>query len=78
MRKTYRERIRELREDMEPRLNQKDIAEILHTSQKVYSRYETGAAKMPIHHLEALADFYGVSADYILGRTNERKPYPRD
>lgn len=61
----YRDKIRELREDKD--LTQKQIAMILHTSQRVYSRYETGSAKMPIHHLKTLCEFYQVSADYILG-----------
>ena len=61
----YRDKIRELREDKD--LTQKQIAMLLHTSQRVYSRYETGNAKMPIHHLITLCEFYQVSADYILG-----------
>lgn len=70
----YREKIKELREDRD--LTQTQIAEILHTSQRVYSRYETGAAKMPIHHLIALALYYKVSADYILGLPKDLK-HPR-
>lgn len=61
----YRTRIKELREDRD--LTQAQIAMVLHTTQRVYSRYETGAAKMPIHHLISLCEFYRVSADYILG-----------
>ena len=61
----YRTRIKELREDHD--LTQTQIAMVLHTTQRVYSRYETGAAKMPIHHLTSLCEFYRVSADYILG-----------
>ena len=44
------------------------MAALLHTSQTVYSRYERG---IPVEHLLILADFYGVSTDYILGRTND-------
>lgn len=61
----YRTRIKELREDHD--LTQAQIAMVLHTTQRVYSRYETGTAKMPIHHLISLCEFYRVSADYILG-----------
>lgn len=66
--KTYVERIRELREDND--LRQKDIAEILCTTQQVYSRYENGTNEIPIHHLITLARYYNVSVDYILGETD--------
>ena len=65
----YFQRLRDLREDSD--MNQTQIAEILFTSQTVYSRYERGAITIPVEHL--LADFYGVSTDYILGRTNNKK-----
>lgn len=74
--KTYRERIRELREDHD--LTQSDVAEILFTKYNVYQRYELGTSKMPIHHLITLADFYHTSTDYILGRTNIKKPYSKE
>lgn len=67
----YFQRLRDLREDRD--LNQTQIAEILFTSQTVYSRYERGARTIPVEHLLILADFYGVSTDYILGRTNNKK-----
>ena len=53
-------------------MNQSQIASILFTSQTVYSRYERGARTIPVEHLLILADFYGVSVDYILGRTNNK------
>lgn len=68
--KTYRDRIRELREDKD--LTQTQISQLLHTHYTVYQRYELGTAKMPIHHLITLADFYNVSTDYILGRTDKK------
>ena len=71
----YRDRIRELREDHD--LTQSQIAMILYTSQRVYSRYETGTAKLPIHHLMTLCEFYKISADYILGFTNTPVPLPK-
>lgn len=63
--KKYNEIIRELREDND--LKQSDIAELLGTTQQVYSRYEKGENEMPIRHIITLCKFYNVSADYILG-----------
>lgn len=51
------------------------IARLLKTTQPQYSRYETGERELPIRHLVTLADFYNVSADYILGRTNDKTFY---
>ncbi len=65
------ERLRELREDND--LKQKDIANILNTTQQVYSRYENGLNQIPIHHLVTLSQFYKVSTDYILGLTDNPK-----
>lgn len=66
----YFQRLRDLREDAD--LNQTAVARLLHTSQTVYSRYERGYQTIPVEHLLILADFYNVSTDYILGRTNEK------
>lgn len=63
----YPKRIRELREDRD--LKQAAVAAMLNTSQQQYSRYETGT-EMPYKNLISLADFYHVSVDYILERTN--------
>ena len=65
------QRLKDLREDMD--LTQAKIAALLHTSQTVYSRYERGFQTIPVEHLLILADFYGVSVDYILGRTNVKE-----
>ena len=67
------QRLRDLREDRD--LRQEDVAEILGISQTVYSRYECGFQTIPVIHLLKLADYYQVSTDYILGRTNNSKPY---
>ena len=64
----YQRRVRDLREDHDK--TQEEIAAILGTSQTMYARYERGANELPIRHLVSLADFYGVSTDYILGRTD--------
>ena len=64
-------KLRELREDHDK--TQKEIAEMLGTSQTMYARYERGANELPIRHLIALCRYYRVSADYILGLTEENK-----
>ncbi|WP_294847839.1 helix-turn-helix domain-containing protein [uncultured Eubacterium sp.] len=64
----YIKRMRDLREDNDK--TQQEIAEILNTSQTMYARYERGANELPIHHLIALANYYNVSTDYLLGRTD--------
>lgn len=66
-------RIRALREDND--LTQKKIAEILNMLQTGYSKYETGENDIPTRILIELANFYGTSVDYLLGITDELKPY---
>lgn len=68
-------RIRDLREDRD--LLQKDLANYLNCSQVCYSRYELGARDIPTDVLIKLSRFYDTSTDYLLGLTNEPKPYPR-
>lgn len=58
-------RLRELREDNDK--SQKEISELLQTSQQYYSQYENGKRPLPISHLRTLCLYYDVSADYILG-----------
>ncbi len=67
----YVKRIRDLREDNDK--TQQNIADVLGTSQTMYARYERGANELPVRHLLKLADYYGVSVDYILGRTDNPK-----
>lgn len=69
----YVSRLRDLREDKD--MAQKEVAAMLGIDQRVYSNYEIGKRALPIKHLIKLADFYKTSTDYILGRTNEIKPY---
>ena len=66
----YIKRLRDLREDHD--LTQSQVAEILGTSQTMYARYERGANELPLHHLITLCYLYGVSADYILGLSNQK------
>ncbi|MBR0082342.1 MAG: helix-turn-helix transcriptional regulator [Clostridia bacterium] len=62
----YQKRLRDLREDHDK--TQAEIAEMLGTSQTMYARYERGASELPIRHLIKLADYYGITTDYLLCR----------
>jgi len=68
------ERIRNLRIDKG--YTQTQIADIVNVKQNTYSQYELGILNYPIDVLMRLADFYGVSVDYLLGRTDVETPYP--
>ena len=65
-------RLRDLREDRD--LTQKQIAQMLGMSQTGYSKYETGENDIPTSILIKLADFYGTTTDYLLGRTDKKGP----
>lgn len=67
----YYKRIRNLREDKD--LTQTQLGKILSCSQRVYSNYERGDIDIPTATLIKLADFYNVSVDYILERTDDPK-----
>ena len=67
--------IRNLREDRD--LRQRQLAEVLHVSQNTYSQYETGVIELTAEKLVLLADFYEVSVDYLLGRTEVMQPYKK-
>lgn len=71
----YQNKLRGLREDND--LSQKALAEILQVHQTTYSDYELGQLNIPVSALHKLADFYGVSIDYLLGRTKTKTPYPK-
>lgn len=71
----YKNRLRDLREDRD--LKQKDIAELLKVHQTTYSDYELDRLNIPVTAIHKLADFYNVSVDYLLGRTNTKTPYPK-
>lgn len=64
-------RIRELREDAD--LTQEKLGKAINVAQRTYAYYETGQRMIPPFVLCALADFYNVSVDYILERTNNKK-----
>lgn len=63
-------RIRELREDND--FTQKQVADVLHCSQQVYSNYELGQRDIPTAILIALAKFYNTSTDYLLGLSDHK------
>ena len=71
----YQNRLRDLREDND--LKQKQLADLLQVHQTTYSDYELGRLNIPVAALHKLADFYNVSIDYLLGRTDVKEPYPR-
>lgn len=66
------QRLRDLREDADK--TQRDIGALLHTTQQQYAKYEGGIQEIPVHHLITLAEYYKVSLDYLVGRTNNRNP----
>ena len=66
-------RIRDLREDSD--LKQRQIADLLNCDQSLYSKYEREERVLPLEYADKLATFYGVSVDYLLGRTSNKKPY---
>ena len=69
------QRIRDLREDKD--LTQREVGEAVNVPQRTYAYYESGERMVPPHVLIALAQYYGVSVDYLLGLTDQRKPYPK-
>ena len=71
----YQLRIRDLCEDKD--LSQQQIANLLQVHQTTYSDYELERINTPVSVLDKLADFYNVSVDYLLGRTDIKEPYPK-
>lgn len=69
-------RLRDLREDHD--LSQKEIAKILNMSQTGYSKYEVGTNDIPTKILIELAYYYDTNIDYLLGITEEKRPYKRN
>lgn len=63
------ERVKALRVDKD--LSQKELADILNVTRSAYSNYENGIREVPVEILSRLADFYGTSVDYIIGRTDK-------
>ncbi len=67
--------LKEIREDRD--LKQDDVAKALGIKQQQYSEYERGVVLISIEKLDKLANYYGTSIDYLVGRTDERKPYKK-
>ena len=66
--------MRDLRDDHDK--TQQEIAEVLNMHRSVYRRYESGERETPAWVVVKLAEYYHVSTDYLLGRTNDPTPYP--
>ena len=66
-------RLKDVREDRD--VTQREIAEYLHIKQNTYSQYETGQRGLPVDILIKLAEYYRTSTDYLLGLTNDSRPY---
>lgn len=65
-------RLKDLREDFDK--TQREIGALLGTTQQQYAKYEAGIQEIPTHHLITLAEYYGVSLDYLVGRTDRSGP----
>ena len=65
------QRIQDLRTDAD--LSQRELSEILHISQRSYSHYETGSRNIPVEMLIRLANYYDISVDYLVGRTDKKE-----
>ena len=68
-------RIKDLREDAD--ITQSEISRYLNISQVAYSYYELGKRNIPLELLCKLADYYNTSVDYLLYRTNQKRPYKK-
>ena len=71
----FKERLKDLRTDKD--INQTELGIILNMSQKKISRMETGQAEPSLQDIEQICRFFNISADYILGFTNDPKPLPK-
>lgn len=71
----YTQRLEDLRKDSD--LKQEAVAGILKITRQQYQLYESGKRKLPIDHLITLCKYYDVSADYVLGFTNEYSKLPK-
>ena len=69
------QRLKEIRQDKD--LKQSDVAKVLGIKQQQYSEYEIGKRLIPINYLYELALFYNTSIDYLIGKTDISKPYPK-
>ncbi len=66
-------RLKDIREDRD--ITQQQIADYLHVKQNTYSQYESGKRQLPVDIVIALAQYYGVTTDYLLGVSDIPNPY---
>ena len=71
----YTQRLEDLRRDRD--LTQEQVANLLNMKREQYRRYETGINEIKASFIIKICEFYDVSADYLLGFTNEYKPLPK-
>ena len=71
-----RVKVRDLREDNEK--TQQEIADFLGCERSGYARIERDERALPLWVADRLADYYGTSVDYIIGRTEIKEPYPKE
>lgn len=71
----YKNRLKDLREDEDK--SQAEVAKFLNIHQTTLSKYEKGTTDIPTEILSKLADYYRTSTDYILLRTNDKRPYKK-
>lgn len=69
------DRLKEIREDKD--YTQREIAKLLSVKQQQYSKYELGINIIPLEKICILADFYGTTIDYLVGRTDVDMPLPK-
>ena len=69
----YRERLRAIREDRD--LTQAELGRLLNKSQQGYNHIEAGRAELKIDDLVILCQYYNLSADYIIGLSDQKKSY---
>ena len=70
-----RSKVRDMREDSDKK--QRQIAECLQCDRSLYSKYERGEREIPLALMIKLAEYYETSVDYLVGRTDEKAPYPK-
>jgi len=68
-------RIKNLREDND--ITQQTMADYLSVSRSAYRNYENGVRGIPVEILSKIADYYNTSTDFLIGKTNIKKPYPK-
>jgi len=71
---SFAERLKKLRKERD--IRQRDLAEVARVSRSAVAYWESGKSAPNTHTLARLADYFGVSTDYLMGRTDNPKPKP--